>query len=162
MSSPSADPHRGGSLRRTTAAALVAFALAALIVGWVIHYVAQVNTGLDPSLNWSAAGVVAFLAAFVAVAAFRTRQAMRAKIRLPVHRAVNLLVLGKACARAGAAVLGGYAGFAVGYLRPSMSVAGAQLVIVALTCASGVALMIAGLALERACEVPPDDTEEPL
>lgn len=121
---------------------------------------ARVNSGLDPSLKWSAAAVVAFLAAFVGIAAFRTGQATRAKIRLPAHRAVNLLVLGKACARAGAAVLGGYAGFAVGYLRQSMSVPSAQLVIVALTCASGVALMIAGLALERACEIPPDESSE--
>ena len=133
----------------------------ALVAGWAIHYVARMNSGLDPSLKWSAAGVVAFLAAFVAVAAFRTRQATRSNARLPAHRAVNLLVLGKACARAGAAVLGGYAGFAVGYLRPSLSVAGEQLVMVALSCLSGVALMIAGLALERACEIPPEEFDEP-
>lgn len=100
---------------------------------------------------------MAFLAALVGVAAFRTRQATRGKIRLPAQRAVNLLVLGKACARAGAAVLGGYAGFALGYLRESMSVPPFQLVLVALTCLSGIALMVAGLALERACEIPPEE-----
>lgn len=133
----------------------------AFVAGWVAHYLARMNSGLDPTLNWSAAGVVAFLAAFVGVAAFRTRQATRAKVRLPAHRAVNLLVMGKACARAGAAVLGAYAGFAVGYLRQPMSVPAAQLVLVGLTCASGVALMIAGLAQERACEIPPED-DDPL
>lgn len=147
-------------MRRTGASALTVFAVVALVAGWVVHYIARMNSGLDPSLNWSAAGVVAFLAAFVGVAAFRTRQATRAKVRLPAHRAVNLLVLGKSCARAGAAVLGGYAGFAVGYLRQSMSVPAGQLVLVGLTCVSGIALMIAGLAMERACEIPPDEFNE--
>lgn len=131
--------------------------MVALVAGWAVHYIARMHSGIDPSLNWSAAGVVAFLAAFVGIAAFRTRQARRARVRLPSHRAVNLLVLGKSCARSGAAVLGAYAGFAVGYLRASMSVPAAQLVLVALTCVSGVALMIAGLALERACEIPPEE-----
>jgi len=157
LSSPSADPDRPGTVHRTGASTLVGFALIALVAGWAIHYIARMSSGLDPALNWSAAGVVGFLAAFVGVAGFRTRQAMRAKVHLPAHRAVNLLVMGKACARAGAAVLGGYAGFAVGYLRPSLTVSSSQLVLVALTCVSGVALMIAGLALERACEIPPDD-----
>jgi hypothetical protein len=129
----------------------------ALVAGWAVHYVARLNSGLDPSLNWTAAGLVAFLAAFVGLAAFRTRQARRAGVRLPSHRAVNLLVLGKSCARSGAAVLGAYAGFALGYLRPSLTVASSQLVLVALTCLSGVALMVAGLALERACEIPPEE-----
>lgn len=100
-----------------------------------------------------------FLAAFVGIAALRTHQARRAQLRLPAHRAVNLLVLGKTCARAGAAVVGGYAGFALGYLRPSMSVPAGQVVLVALTCLGGVALMLTGLALERACEITPEDED---
>lgn len=111
------------------------------------------NSGLDPSLTWPAAGVVFFLAACVGIAALRTHQARRAQVRLAPQRAVNLLVLGKTCARAGAAVTGGYAGFALGYLRPSMSVPSHQLVLVGLTCLAGLGLMLAGLALERSCEI---------
>lgn len=115
------------------------------------------RSGLDPSLSWPAAGVIFFLTAFVAIAALRTRQAQRAQVRVPAHRAVNLLVMGKACARVGAAVAGGYVGFALGYLRRSGSVQSGQLVLVALTCLAGLMLMLAGLALERACEIPPDE-----
>lgn len=104
-------------------------------------------------MSWPAAGVVFFLAAFLLVAAARTRQARKAQVRLPPHRAVNLLVLGKASARVGALVFGGYTGFALGYLRQSISVSTGQLVIVGLTCAGGIALGLAGLALEHACQV---------
>lgn len=127
------------------------------MAGWAYHYVSRMSSGLDPSLSWPAAGVVFFLAAFVAIAALRTRQARHAQVRVPAHRAVNLLVMGKACARVGAAVAGGYVGFALGYLRTSGSVPSGQVVLVALTCLAGVTLMLAGLALERACEIPRDD-----
>lgn len=128
------------------------------MLGWGFHYLARMNSGLDPSLSWPAAGVVFFLSAFVGIAALRTRQARRAHLRVPAHRSVNLLVMGKACARVGAAVAGGYVGFALGYLRPSGSVQSGQLVLVALTCLGGLTLMLTGLALERSCEIPPDES----
>jgi hypothetical protein len=156
LSSPSADPDRRGTIRRTGGSALAIFASAGLIAGWSYHYLKRLNSGLDPTLSWPVAGITFFLAAFVAIAALRTHQARRAQLRLPAHRAVNLLVLGKTCARAGAAVVGAYVGFALGYLRPSMSVPAHQLVLVGLTCMGGVALMLSGLALERSCEIKPD------
>lgn len=158
LSSPSADPEHRGTIRRTGASALAIFASVGLVVGWAFHYISRMSSGLDPSLSWPAAGVVFFLAAFVAIAALRTRQARGALVRVPPHRAVNLLVMGKACARVGAAVAGGYVGFALGYLRHSGSVQSGQVILVALTCLAGLTLMVAGLALERACEIPPDDT----
>ena len=117
------------------------------------------GSGLDPSVSWPTAGVVFFLAAFLLLAAVRTRQARKARVPLPSHRAVNLLVLGKASARVGAAVFGGYAGFALGYLRESMSVPTNQLVLVVLTCLGGIALSLAGLALERACRIDESDSD---
>lgn len=157
MSSPSADPRGSGTIRITGASALAAFCCLGLIGGWAFHYAKRLNSGLDPSVSWPAAGVVFFLAGFILIAAVRTRQARRANVVLPSHRAVNLLVLGKASARVGAAVFGGYAGFALGYLRASVSVPGNQLVLVALTCLGGIALALAGLALERACQISNSD-----
>lgn len=156
MKSPSADPGRpgrGGTVRITGTPILAAFFCVGLIAGWAFHYAKRLNSGLDPSVSWPTAGVVFFLAAFLLLAAVRTRQARKARVQLPSHRAVNLLVLGKASARVGAAVFGGYAGFALGYLRASVSVPGGQLVLVGLTCVAGLALALAGLALERACRI---------
>lgn len=123
------------------------------MAGWGFHYVKRLGSGLDPSVTWPAAGVLAFLAAFLVLATFRTRAARRAGVRMSSQHAVNLLALGKACARVGAAVFGGYVGFALGYLRPSASVPASQLVLVALSGLAGLALAVAGVALERACEV---------
>ncbi|HWU31777.1 MAG TPA: DUF3180 family protein, partial [Marmoricola sp.] len=102
MSSPSADPGRsgrGGSVRITGASALAAFFCLGMIGGWAFHYAKRLNSGLDPSVSWPTAGVVFFLAGFLLIAAVRTRQARKANVVLPSHRAVNLLVLGKASAR---------------------------------------------------------------
>ena len=81
---------------------------------------------------------------------------------MPAQRAVNLLVLGKACARVGAAVFGAYGGFALGYLGASLAVPASQLVWVGLSGLAGVLLALAGLALEWVCRIStPDDPAEP-
>ncbi|WP_394281437.1 DUF3180 domain-containing protein [Corynebacterium sp.] len=74
----------------------------------------------------------------------------------------NFMVIGKASAWTGAIVGGGYAGMAV-YVVPNASVlvaAQADLPGVLSGAIGGVALSIAGVILERACEVsPPADGE---
>lgn len=160
LKSPSANPEGSGSVHRTGASALAAFFCVGLTVGWAFHYFARARTGIDPSLNWPTAGVIYFLAAFLALAAWRTHQAQSERVRLAAHRAVNLLVLAKASARVGAAVAGAYAGFALGYLRSSMPIPASQFVLVGLTCLGGVLLVIAALALEQACRVRGDDDED--
>lgn len=164
MSSPSTDPGpegrnpNNGTVRVTSYSTLAAFFCVGLVAGWVFHYLQRWRSGLDPTLSWPASSVILFLAALLAIAALRTHAARRAGVRLPAHRAVNLLALGKASARVGAAAFGAYAGFALGYLRGSVSVPASQLVLVAVTALAGLALGLAGLALERACEIktPPD------
>jgi hypothetical protein len=77
---------------------------------------------------------------------------------------VAFLVLGKASALAGAAVAGGYLGFALMFLtRVDASTPRDRVIRSAVAVVAGVALAVAGLRLERACKVPglDDDEDEP-
>ena len=80
--------------------------------------------------------------------------------RLAPHQAVNRLVLGKAAALAGALCAGAYAGFALAALGGvQRQLDGERAVHAAIAAVGGLALMIAGVLLERACRT--QDPEEP-
>jgi hypothetical protein len=74
------------------------------------------------------------------------------------RRAVNLLLLAKAAALAGAVFAGGYLGFALHFVDSMDVDLPRERVIRAVSAAvaSG-ALVISGLLLERACRVPRDE-----
>ena len=79
------------------------------------------------------------------------------------RRAVAFLVLGKASALAGALVAGGYLGFALNFLTRLDAASPRDRVIrSAVAVVAGIALMVGGLLLERACKVPGSDDEDEL
>ncbi len=95
------------------------------------------------------------MAAILAGVAWLTwRDVHRRRIPLEPYKAVNRLVLAKACALAGAFVAGGYLGYALSWLGDSDAPLEQQrLTQSALAGVAGVLIVAASLALERACRV---------
>jgi hypothetical protein len=159
-----ADPSSPGSVSLTPWRALLVAALFGGLAGWLVVVTANAFDLLPPRIPWSAPiGLVVF-AALVGVLAWSTHQRLQVRReRMEPQRAVAFLVLGKASALAGAAVAGGYLGFALMFLARIDAASPRDRVIrSAVAVVAGVALAIAGLRLERACKVPGlDDDDEP-
>ena len=160
-----ADPSSPGSVSLTPWRALLVAALFGGLAGWLVVVTANAFDLLPPRIPWSAPiGLVVF-AALVCVLAWSTHQRLQVRReRMEPQRAVAFLVLGKASALAGAAVAGGYLGFALMFLaRIDASTPRDRVIRSAVAVVAGVALAIAGLRLERACKVPglDDDDDEP-
>jgi ABC-type Fe3+-siderophore transport system permease subunit len=161
-----ADPSTPGSVSLTPWRALLVAALFGGLAGWLVVVTANAFDLLPPRIPWSAPiGLVVF-AALVGVLAWSTHQRLQVRReRMEPQRAVAFLVLGKASALAGAAVAGGYLGFALMFLtRVDASTPRDRVIRSAVAAVAGVALAIAGLRLERACKVPgldDDDDDEP-
>jgi hypothetical protein len=113
-------------------------------------------------VGWAVPLTLAFFAAVLMGLAWSTHRTLRSiHGRIEPHRAVNLLVLGKASALVGAFMAGAYCGFAVTYLRSWEVPAGRDRVVQALVAAVvALAVMVGGLLLERACQVPDDDDDD--
>lgn len=74
----------------------------------------------------------------------------------------RLAAVAKAAAVFGAVVCGGYLGFGAYGLQLLDSSSGQRRVFLAgLTCVAGLAVVVSGLVLERACRVPPFDDDAP-
>jgi hypothetical protein len=79
-------------------------------------------------------------------------------VPLEPHRAVNRLVLGRACALVGALVAGGYAGYALSWLGiEGDPLAGQRVLRSVIAAVLGVGICVGGILLERACRVRGDD-----
>lgn len=102
---------------------------------------------------------------FIAVVVKRRREAGRIGLdrsQLNPMMVANFLLLGKACAWAGAISAGAYLGCVL-YVAPKLAVltaAAQDFPALALGAVGGVALSVAGIVLERACEVPPPPSGE--
>lgn len=152
------EPEPSGTVRLTAGSTLAIVFSVTLVLGWSVRFIAIRAGRVEPEVGWGAVGLVWFMAAATGGAAYLTWQAVqRGQQRLEPHRAVNRLVLGKACAVVGIAVAGGYLGYAVAHLGIASSdpVSG-QLIRSALAGVGGLALCAAALLLERACRVPPE------
>ena len=99
-----------------------------------------------------------FLVAVTAGTAYLTwRTVQRDRGRLSPQQGLARLVLGKTMARLAALGLGGFLGAAISVLGVDGESAD-RLLVRALVAASGAALGVAaGLALEHACRVPPEE-----
>ena len=73
--------------------------------------------------------------------------------RLEPHRAVNRLVLAKACALVGALAAGGYAGYALSWVGMAAELADQRMVRSGIAALGGLLTCGAALLLERACRV---------
>ena len=162
MSTPGPDA-RGpeepdGSVRVTGPGPLVAFGVAGLVGGWSLHPLSLRLGFVEPSVPLAAIGALFFVAALVGGSAYLTRRVVRAnRAALEHHQAVNRLVLGKACALAGALVAGGYLGFALAQLGVDGPAADTRLWRSLVAGLGGLAVCVAALLLELACRVPPED-----
>jgi len=151
-----------GRLRTTAAATLAIFGLLGLAVGGLLKPLIERGGGIAPTVPWAAALTLAFLAAVLFGLAWSTYRTIHThRRRIEPQRAVNLLVFGKASAIAGAAVGGGYLGYALSWVDSASDAAlpRERLVHSLVACAAAVAVMVGGLLLERACRVPTDDDE---
>lgn len=147
-----------GTVRPTGPAGPSIFVGIGLVGGWLVRPLSLRIGAAEPRVTWLGIGLVWFLAATVAGAAWSTWRARKAGLRLEPHRAVNRLVLGKACVLVGAALAGGYAGFALAHLGVvDAGAATTQLWHALVAALGGVAMLVAALVLEQACRVPPEE-----
>ena len=155
---PVPDPDPAGRVLPTRSGTLVVVGLAALVAGWALRPVSIALQGTAPRVTWLqvlALALVAVILAAVAWSTYRTLQTRRQ--RIAAHQAVNRLVLAKACALAGAAVAGGYLGYALSWVGNEAELAEERLVRSVIAGLAGVAIVAASLLLERACRVRPED-----
>jgi hypothetical protein len=152
-------PDPAGRVGSTRPGTLVLVGLVALVAGWALRPVSIALQGTAPRVAWVqvlALVLVALIIGAVAWSTYRTLQTRHQ--RLAPHQAVNRLVLAKACAVAGAAVAGGYLGYALSWLGvQEAELAGERLVRSGLAGVAGVAIVAGSLVLERACRVRGDD-----
>jgi hypothetical protein len=81
---------------------------------------------------------------------------LRDRFALAHHQAVNRLVLGKACALAGALLVGGYLGYALAQLGVGDPASATRLWRSCVAALAAGAVTCAALLLEAACRVPRD------
>ncbi len=148
-----------GHVRTTGAGPLVGFGVAGLVCGWAVRPVSLRLGAAEPDVTWLAIGLVFFMAAVLCGAAYLTwRTLHHQRRRLVPSRAVNRLVLGKACALAGAAIAGGYFGYALAQLGVTSSdTSDTRLWHSVIAGVGGLLLMVGSLLLERACRVRDGD-----
>ncbi len=136
--------------------------LLALIVGGVLGYALAViseqvsSTSSAPRVQWtSVLALAAVVVANLVLAWFTHRTVHRERRRMEPQLAVTFLLFGKASAVVGAFVAGGYAGFGLQFLdQLDTDLPRERVIRAAVAAVTGVALVISGLLLERACRIP--------
>jgi MFS family permease len=157
---PSDEQQPEGHLRPTSPATLTAWAVVGLLGGWLLHPLAERVSGTAPVLTWAQPLALALVAAILGATAWLTWRTVHVhRQRLEPHRAVNRLVLARACALVGALVAGGYLGYAVSWLGDDAELASERAWRSAASALAGVGIMITAVLLERACRVRSDDEE---
>jgi hypothetical protein len=146
-----------GHIRSTGPGALVVAGILGLVCGWAIRPLSLRLGYAEPDVSFTAIGALFFVAAIIGGTAYVTRRTVRRnRFDLAHHQAVNRLVLGKACALAGAFVLGGYLGYALAQLGVGDPAADARLWRSLLAALGALLVTVAALLLELACRVPDD------
>lgn len=145
-------------LRRTSALTLAIAGCLGLILGRVARPLIERSGGIAPTVGWSASLALLLGAGVLLALAVQTHRVLNRDRRvMHAERGVRLLALAKASALVGAFVAGLYAGYAVGFADAWASDLGRERVVRSVIAAvSAVAVMIAGLLLERACRIPGD------
>ena len=157
---PSDEKQPEGHLRPTSPATLTAWAVVGLLSGWLLHPLAERVSGTAPVLTWAQPLALALVAAILGATAWLTWRTVHVhRQRLEPHRAVNRLVLARACALVGALVAGGYLGYAVSWLGDDAELASERAWRSAASALAGVGIVITAVLLERACRVRSDDEE---
>jgi amino acid transporter len=149
-----------GRLRPTTARALTIAAVVGLIGGWASHPVLDRLAGHPPLISWTQALALVLVGAIMSFLAWHTWQTVQVRGEwLEPQRAVNRLVLARACALGGALVAAGYVGYAVSWLGDASAQAD-QWIARSLVAALGAGVVtLASLVLERACRTDGGDPQ---
>lgn len=147
-----------GRLRPTSPGAITAWAVVGLIGGWLLRTVVVRRGGTPPIVTWAQPLALMLVAAILGATAYLTWRVVHVqRERLDPHRAVNRLVLARACALVGALVAGGYFGYAVSWVGVHTELADQRVWRSALAGIAGIAIVATALLLERACRVRSDD-----
>ena len=151
-----------GTIRLTSPRALAVAGLFGAVGGWLVVVIANAMDLTAPQVPWTAPIAVILITALVGVLAYTTHQRIHVRReRMLPERAVAFLVLGKASALAGAVVAGGYLVFALMFVTRFDAEGPRERVIRSVIAVlAGVALLVAGLLLERACKVPGVDDDD--
>jgi len=149
-----------GHVRVTSVGLLLGWGLAGLVLGWLIRPVWERLGRTAPVVTWTQVLALFLVAAIVAVTAWSTWRTLHVHgHRLEPHRAVNRLVMAKACALVGALVAGGYAGYALTWLGMEAELADQRLLRSAIAALASLLACVAALLLERACRVRSGDDD---
>ncbi len=152
---PEPDQEPEGRLRPTSATSLAVAAAIGLVGGGLLRTVSVAIDGTAPIVTWIQALALVFVACFVGALAWDTWRTLHVRHeRLEPHRAVNRLVLARACALVGALVAAGYAAYAVTWIGDPSQLAGQRALRSGVAALGGVAIVISSLLLERACRLP--------
>jgi uncharacterized protein DUF3180 len=159
VSEPTPPPDPEGTVGTTRPTTLLGVGLVALVLGWTLRSASIAWVGHAPRVTWLQVLALALVAGILGAVAWSTHRTLHARGQtIEPHQAVNRLVLAKACAIAGAAVAGGYLGYALSWVGiDEQELAGERLLRSGLAGLAGVMIVVASLLLERACRVRRDD-----
>lgn len=145
-----------GTVGPTRISALAVVFTVGAVLGWALVPVAERLNNVAPRVQWTSVLALLAIAAVVAVLAYSTYRTMHREGRLiEAQRAVNLLLIAKASALAGALVAGGYVGFALQFIdQLDVALPRERVIRSASAAVAGILIVVAGLLLERACRVP--------
>ena len=146
-------------LQPTSPATVGGSVIAGLVAGWLLHPVTD-RLGTPPVVSWLQPVALFFVGAVLLAAARTTHRALHVRREwLEPHRAVNRLLLARACAVVGGLVAGGYAGYAVSGLGVPGERADDRILRSLVATAAGFVVVAGALLLERACRVRKDHEE---
>jgi hypothetical protein len=159
VSEPTTPSDPEGTVGTTRPTTLLGVGLVALVLGWALRPASIAWMGHAPRVTWLQVLALALVAGILGAVAWSTYRTLHARRQaIEPHQAVNRLVLAKACAIAGAAVAGGYLGYALSWVGiDEQELAGERLLRSGLAGLAGVMIVVAALLLERACRVRRDD-----
>ena len=156
---PTPPPPSEGRVRPTGPGPLVVLGLVGLLIGWAIRGQAIRADAPAPGVSWLAVATAFFVAAVVGSIAYLTWRAVhRDHLRLTAQQGVARLVLGKAVARLGAFDFGAYLGIAISHIGVAGEQTGETITRALLAALGAATAVTAGLLLERACRIPPEDS----
>jgi MFS family permease len=152
-------PEPSGHVRPTSPGTIIGFALAGLVLGWLLHLVSVRLRHTAPTVGWLPVLALVLVAAIIGGVAWSTYRSLHVRHeRLDPQHAVNRLVLAKSCAIAGSLVAGGYFGYALSWLGNTEANLAKERLTQALLAGLASVLIVAGsLLLERACRVSRED-----
>jgi high-affinity Fe2+/Pb2+ permease len=151
-----------GTIRPTRLSALALIFVVGGLLGWLLVPFSVAVNGVAPRIEWSSVGALVLIAALLlALANWMYRMVHKERRKVDAQRAVSFLLLAKASSVVGSVMAGGYTGFALHFVDQINVDLPRERVVHSVSAAlAAVAIVIAGLLLERACRVPKDSDDD--